>query len=121
MNVTSLEQAPTLRRGDGVESAIVHSEWDDPETDLTATWVRVEPAAAQAVHSHDPEQVYVIVAGEGLMTVDGEERPVSAGDLIHVPSNADHGIENTGGETLEYVSAATPAFPMAEVEEFYEG
>jgi mannose-6-phosphate isomerase-like protein (cupin superfamily) len=54
------------------------------------------------------------------MRVGGTERDVSAGDAVHIPSNTEHGIRNTGDETLEYVSAATPAFPREQVEEFYE-
>ncbi|PSQ59217.1 MAG: hypothetical protein BRD23_04975 [Halobacteriales archaeon SW_9_67_25] len=94
MQVSSTDTAPALSRGDGLVSRLLHSERDDPETDPTVTRVRVEPGASQVHHSHDPEQVYVIVAGEGEMTV--------------------------GDERLEYVSAATPAFPREEVEAFYE-
>jgi mannose-6-phosphate isomerase-like protein (cupin superfamily) len=121
MDVSNKAEAPSLSRGDGLVSTILHSERDASDTDLTVTWVDVDPGASQVVHSHDPEQVYVVVAGEGVMTLGEETRAVEAGDLIHVPPNTDHGIENTGTETLEYVSAATPAFDSADVEEFYEG
>ena len=120
MHITSSEDAPALSRGDGLVSRILLSERDVPDTDLTITRVEVEPGAEQVIHSHDPEQVYVILAGQGRMTVGGDTERVEAGDLVHVPSKTDHGIENTGKEPLEYVSAATPAFPMAEVDEFYE-
>jgi mannose-6-phosphate isomerase-like protein (cupin superfamily) len=109
-----------LSRGDGLVSHLLHSRADVSETDLTITWVEVEPGASQVPHAHDPEQVYVIVAGRGLMTVGDDRREVSAGELVHIPSNTDHGIENTGTETLEYVSSATPAFPTEEVAEFYD-
>jgi mannose-6-phosphate isomerase-like protein (cupin superfamily) len=115
--------APALSRGDGVVSHLLHSEGDGKDgtdTDLTVTWVDVEPGESQVVHSHEPEQVYVIVAGKGRMRVGDEERDVGAGDAVHIPSKAEHGIENTGEETLEYVSAATPAIPHEQVEEFYE-
>jgi mannose-6-phosphate isomerase-like protein (cupin superfamily) len=121
MRVSSRDEAPTLSRGDGLVSTILHSERDAADTDLTITWVEVDPGASQVHHSHDPEQVYVVVAGEGRMSVAGEQRDVAAGDLVHIPSNADHAIENTGAEPLEYVSAATPAFPSEAVEAFYEG
>ena len=112
--------APTLSRGDGVVSRLLHSEKDATDTELTVTWVEVEPGSEQVLHSHAPEQVYVTVAGEGRMRVGGTERDVSAGDAVHIPSNTEHGIRNTGDETLEYVSAATPAFPREQVEGFYE-
>jgi mannose-6-phosphate isomerase-like protein (cupin superfamily) len=57
-------------------------------------------------------QVYVIVQGSGIMHVGGEIQPVQAGDLIYIPSNAEHGIENNTAEPLSYVSAATPAMNL---------
>ena len=54
------------------------------------------------------------------MTVGGETRAVVAGDLVRIPPDTDHGIENTGDRPLEYVSAAAPAFPREEVEVFYD-
>ena len=115
------QDSPALSRGDGVVSRLLHSKGDEPDTELTVTWVEVEPGSEQVVHSHRPEQVYVVVAGEGRMHVGKEKRDVSAGDVVHIPPNAEHGIRNTSDETLEYVSAATPAFPPGKVRDFYDG
>lgn len=120
MQVVSKNEAPRLSRGDGLDCYVMHSSRGVPETELTVTWVEVEPDARQKLHSHDPEQVYLVVRGEAVMTVDGKEREVMEGDLIHVPRHAEHGIRNTSDETMEYISAATPAFDMSNVEEFYE-
>lgn len=120
MQTSHKDDAPALSRDDGLVSHVLHSQRDADDTDLTITWVDVEPGARQKIHAHDPEQVYVVVAGEGRMTVGDDERAVEAGDLVHIPANTDHGIENTGEETLEYVLAATPAFPDEEVEAFYD-
>ncbi|MFW5929944.1 MAG: cupin domain-containing protein [Halobacteriota archaeon] len=124
MRKADRETAPSYCRGDGVVSRLLHPSVDgsegDFETDLTLTWVEVEPGESQDVHSHSQEQMYVVVEGEGVH-VDGEESDVSSGDAVHVPSNASHGIENTGEGVLEYVSAATPGIPLDMVEEFYEG
>lgn len=120
MQVNSKDTASKLSRGDGLVCHVMHSERDVSDTELTATWVEVEPGARQKMHSHEPEQVYIVVRGEAVMTVDGDEQGVGEGDLVHVPPYAEHGIRNTGNGTLEYISAATPAFPMDEVEEFYD-
>ncbi len=117
MRVTRREEAETLSRGDGLASTLLHSRAD---SDLTVTWVEVEPGAEQVVHAHDPEQVYVVLDGEGRMHVGGEERPVAAGDLVHIPPQTDHGVVNTGDEVLTYLSAATPAFSREAVEAFYD-
>ncbi|MDY6780780.1 MAG: cupin domain-containing protein [Halobacteria archaeon] len=120
MKTATKDESPSLTRGDGLVSHLLHTASDDvPDTQLTVTWVEVEPGASQMEHSHEPEQVYVIVSGEGIMRVGEDERRVESGDLARIPSNTEHGIENTGDTTLEYVSAATPSFPIEEVEEFY--
>ncbi len=96
---------------------VSHFLWDrirSDKTKLAITWVEVEPGARQRPHHHEPEQVYVIVQGKGKMEVAGETAVVTAGDLVHIPSNATHGIVNTGAELLVYVSAATPPFDLTE-------
>ena len=35
-----------------------------------------------------------------------------AGDLVYVPSNAEHAVENVGTERLIYVSVAVPALDI---------
>lgn len=83
------------------------------DTPLAVTWVEVDPGARQLPHHHPQTQVYVIISGSGLMRVGDEVQPVGVGDLVYVPSNAQHGIENTGNEMLSYVSAATPVIDLA--------
>jgi mannose-6-phosphate isomerase-like protein (cupin superfamily) len=64
----------------------------------------------QPIHAHEPEQVYYIVKGQGLMSIDNESREVSAGDSILIPSNSNHGMKNIGNKTLEYLTANSPVF-----------
>jgi mannose-6-phosphate isomerase-like protein (cupin superfamily) len=65
------------------------------------------------LHRHEPEQVYVIVEGTGRMRVGEEEEEVVTGDLIYIPPNLVHAIENRSEDVLSYLSAATPAFDIA--------
>lgn len=104
-----------VREGDGLLSRALLQEGDLAETALTVTWVEVRPGACQAQHNHAPQQVYVVVTGEGRMGVGDEERDVRRGDLVFVPPGVRHGITNTGSDTLIYVSAATPAFRVTDL------
>jgi mannose-6-phosphate isomerase-like protein (cupin superfamily) len=114
MYVKDLGDAPT-RELDGLVSHILLEEGDAPGGEMSITWVAVEPGNEQPQHSHGPQQVYVITRGSGRMKVGEEERDVSAGSMVFIPSNTEHGIVNTGDETLTYVSAATPAFPVTQL------
>ena len=111
-------RSEALRRDrDGLVSHILWHAGDLPETRLTVTWVNVAPGSGQRPHSHAPEQVYVIVRGRGRMKVGDEERLVVEGDLVYIPPDTIHGIENLADEVLTYLSAASPTVDW---EAFYD-
>jgi len=110
MHVRRCEDAPRNERGGQVSRLLVAPQLGS--TNLAITWVRGEPGSAQGLHAHeDGEQVYVVIRGRGLMTVDGENNEVEAGTAILIPAGAEHAIRNIGSEPLEYISATTPPFP----------
>lgn len=111
MLTASLDKSPKRQRA-GLASHILLQQGDTPGNNLAITWVEVAPGHGQALHSHAPEQVYVIVAGRGRMRVGEEVAEVRAGELVFIPSNVTHGIENTGSESLVYISASVPAFDL---------
>ena len=54
-------------------------------------------------HSRDNEELYVIVSGKGLMTLDGEEFEVGPGDVVLNRPGGTHGLRNIAGEELRIV------------------
>jgi mannose-6-phosphate isomerase-like protein (cupin superfamily) len=112
--VTELSSAPK-REVDGLVSHILFEKGDAPGGELSVTWVDVEPGSEQKPHSHDPQQVYVITRGQGRMRVGEEERDVREGQMVFIPPKVEHGVVNTGEQTLTYVSAATPAFEVTDL------
>jgi mannose-6-phosphate isomerase-like protein (cupin superfamily) len=102
-------EVPQRQRG-GLLSHILLQQGDVPNTQLSVTWVEVEPDASQKPHKHLPEQSYIIIQGQGEMTVGEESCSVEKGDIIHIPSNVEHYLKNQGDKTLIYISASTPAY-----------
>lgn len=51
-------------------------------------------------HGQD-EEVYVILEGEGVMTVNGESRPVKRGDVIVNKPGWSHGLRNENDAVLK--------------------
>jgi len=51
-------------------------------------------------HSHPTHEFYYVTSGRGIMTVDGEDRPIAQGDLVHIPPDKVH--------SLRPVSATAP-------------
>jgi len=96
----------------GLVSHILLQSGDTSSANLAIAWVIVEPGSAQQPHNHVPEQAYVVVEGQGRIKVGSEIADVKAGDLVYVPSNAEHAVENLGTERLVYVSVAVPALDI---------
>ncbi|RBQ20650.1 hypothetical protein DP939_06055 [Spongiactinospora rosea] len=76
---------------------------------LFGPWEAVEcsslpPGAASGVHLHSrTEQFDYVVAGSGVMTINGTDHQVAAGDLITTCLGTRHGIRNTGTEDLVWL------------------
>jgi len=68
----------------------------------------VEPGEMQFLHAHEQEQCYYIISGTGAMIVDDQTAEVQAGEAVFIPSNASHGIKNTGPDILIYLTANQP-------------
>lgn len=63
--------------------------------------VEFAPNTPTAVHSHPHEQLIYVAAGEVIVTYDGKDITLSAGESIAIPSNLPHGARSTGkGATL---------------------
>ena len=59
--------------------------------------VRIPPGVVIGPHRHfDNEEVYVIVQGEGEMTVDGETEKIKPGDAVLTKSGSVHSFTNSG-------------------------
>jgi mannose-6-phosphate isomerase len=64
----------------------------------------VDPGKRISYQRHDRRsEHWFVVRGNGVVTLDGATREVSAGSAVDVPVGAAHRIENTGAEPLLFV------------------
>ena len=96
----------------GLVSHILMQEGDTATNNLSIAWVEVEPGSRQQAHHHAPEQAYIVVSGRGRIKVGDETAEVQEGDLLYIPPNVEHAVENDGTEKLVYVSVTVPAFDI---------
>jgi mannose-6-phosphate isomerase-like protein (cupin superfamily) len=69
-----------------------------------------EPGQEHALHAHPgTDKVYHVLAGRGLVLLEGREVPVEPGVLLVAPEGVPHGIRNTGGERLVVLAILAPA------------
>ena len=54
------------------------------------------------LHRHAPPEIYYVLAGTGVVTLNGREIAVKAGSAVFVPGMAEHGIRQTGAELLRF-------------------
>jgi len=47
-------------------------------------------------HGEDAQEDFLVLAGEGMLIIEGEERPLKAWDFVHCPAWANHVIVATG-------------------------
>jgi mannose-6-phosphate isomerase-like protein (cupin superfamily) len=83
---------------------------------MSVTWLDVPGGVEQELHSHEEsEQVYIVVRGQGRMTVAGDTQEIAPGDLVLVPPATDHSIAHDGDGELCCVSVQSPAVSASEV------
>lgn len=58
-----------------------------------------------ATHA-DEEEVYVIMAGSGTVSLDGRPYEVRAGDVVYIPRHTEHIIEGLSEQPLVYICVA---------------
>jgi quercetin dioxygenase-like cupin family protein len=62
------------------------------------------PGASEGNHTHAGddalEEIYYVMQGQGQLRVEGEDVPLAPGVAVLVPPGVDHGLYNTGADTL---------------------
>ncbi|MEU9078783.1 cupin domain-containing protein [Kitasatospora sp. NPDC004745] len=73
-------------------------------------YVVIEPGGSVGEHVHlRTEEIYYIVSGRAVVTMDGVEIEVAAGDLVTTPIGSAHSIANRGTEDMHFF--VTEVFP----------
>lgn len=59
------------------------------------------PGSSVGLHPHSgDDEVFFIMSGTGVMTVDGQERELGPGSAVLTLAGSAHGLRNTGTENL---------------------
>lgn len=65
----------------------------------------MNPGKKVDAHEHkDMEESFYILEGNGIIRVDEEEEILKKGDVIFIPINHPHAIENTGKDVLKFIT-----------------
>ena len=71
-------------------------------------YVVIYPGGSVPVNSHNEEESFTILSGNGVMTLDGVEYPAKALDVFFVRPNTPHSILNTGDTDMAVMFVYAP-------------
>ena len=113
MIVTAQEGVPVVYPGcHGTAVRVVHPvNPNAPANNLGLVMFYLPPHVVLEPGSHETEETYVILEGEGEMTFARDKRKVKRGDFVYLPPWCVHGIDNTGIEPLVVLICTSPPNP----------
>ena len=111
MDVRNSDRVPAFTTKDGSEIRELLARRNSCIVNQTLAEARLPAGGCTTPHYHvKSEEVYYILAGQGLMRVGGESQPVGPGDAIAIPPRALHQITNTGTGVLKFLCCCAPGY-----------
>ncbi|MEI6499587.1 MAG: cupin domain-containing protein [Armatimonadota bacterium] len=97
-----------VRGGDGTCNEAAAFTRDELKTKLLGIGMTtLHPGSSVGVHPHeDNEEVYLILSGQGIATIDGREQRVRPGDVMVNHPGCSHGLKNDSDEELRIFAFA---------------
>ena len=65
--------------------------------------IELAPGGRTPHHAHPDKERFVVISGEGRITVNEEQRPLGPRDFVELGGNERHQIVNNGPEKLVFV------------------
>jgi quercetin dioxygenase-like cupin family protein len=83
----------------------------DASTDenLKTLVVKLQPGGEIPLHTHPTLELFYIMEGEGIVTINDTEQKVTPGDAIYAPTGSVHGIRNESSEDVYFIANFAPA------------
>ena len=114
----SWDDGDSARRGDLVWKTLFTGE-RTATGELTAGVAKVPPGGSLARHRHAQAEIYMVLAGVGLVEIDDTPYQVAAGTALFIPGDAYHRVSNPGpGELHLFYAFAADRFEQ--IQYFFE-
>lgn len=73
---------------------------DVPKLSLVLRKRALKPGSAIGYHRQAEDEIYYVLSGRGLMTLDGKEHEVGPGTAILTRTGSSHGLKQVGSDDL---------------------
>jgi uncharacterized cupin superfamily protein len=85
---------------------------DAPFPDIGFSLAVFQPGQASRYHREANQEDFLVLAGECLLLIESEERPLKAWDFVHCPPDTDHAFVGTGdGPCVIFMAGARKGWP----------
>jgi quercetin dioxygenase-like cupin family protein len=78
------------------------SQGETPTDSMTAGVAELAQGGFLAAHRHPQAEIYFVISGQGIATIDGVAHAVEAGAALFIPGGSEHAIRNNDRETLRF-------------------
>jgi mannose-6-phosphate isomerase-like protein (cupin superfamily) len=76
----------------------------DREAPFTATRFTLPPQGTSALDHHDERELWVVLSGEGTLSVNGKALSLGPGDAVYFPPRYSHQLRNDSAQPLVVLS-----------------
>ncbi len=83
-------------RGTGVVTIPYVGKWNSDDNKIVTGTTTFQPGTGLPMHSHNVEESVLLIAGQALAVIDGEEIPIEVGQATWVPAGVPHRFLNRG-------------------------
>ena len=113
MFIRDLEDCEEFTAGDRSQlRELLHPDKADVALRYSLAHAVTAPGQVTGRHRLKSSEVYYVLEGEGLMHIDDESEPVSAGHVVYIPPGSTQYIENTGEGELRFLCIVDPAWRL---------
>ena len=111
MLIKDLKNCDEFIAGDNsILRQLLHPDTFDITCRYSLAHATVKPGRTTTLHRLKTCEVYYILEGKGLMSIDGESAAVRSGQAVYIPPHSTQQIENTGDSDLKFLCIVDPAW-----------
>ena len=111
MLIRCLEDCAEFTAGDHTRlRELLHPDRQQAAIRYSLAHALLAPGESSTQHCLNSSEVYYILSGRGLMSIDKEQCAVAPGAAVYIPPNAVQSIKNIGSEPLAFLCIVDPAW-----------
>lgn len=99
------EKRENMRGGDGTVTITHFDTSDNMKNCRLCCEILIPPGASIGEHEHKSEtEYYIVIEGDGIVTDNGNDVQVKAGEVVITPDGSTHSIKNSGNSNLKMIA-----------------